>query len=356
MPFDESLILSAVDRFRRERDRYIKLADRVAEICREEIIEQDVIRAQITSRAKSVSSFKGKLERFQYRGDKNFDSLDDIFKKVGDLSGVRIAAYSSTDCERIASLICKRFSPPNGEALVPDIKDKNEKDKNNFYKAIHCQVALPEEDLIGTYENLSDTTCEIQICSMMAHVWNEVEHDIVYKPSGGEPGSQTRQLLKALGSSVRSGDLLISMLLDVTDKPNQSAQQDESLDNLKYADVHDFVSRSRLKFGVDDFSKNAGLLYQELVKFGFDRPSRLSELFQNSDQNKLIDEIRDFNYFLQKESNLTLDADTSDLLVMPLLRLRCREIIESYKGRVGHGKGRANRVYRLAKNYVDFIS
>ena len=54
MPFDQSLIAPAVDRYRRERDRYIKLADRVAEICLTYICLENAIRAQGTFRVKSI--------------------------------------------------------------------------------------------------------------------------------------------------------------------------------------------------------------------------------------------------------------------------------------------------------------
>ena len=353
MSFDLSLIPDAVDRFRRERDRYIKLADRVAEICREEIIEKDVIRAQITSRAKSVNSFKGKLDRFKEREDKNFSDLDDIFQQIGDLSGVRIAAYSSSDCDKIAKLICERFKPPNGEALAPDPKDKNRTDENNFYKAIHCQVALPEEDLIGTYENLSDTTCEIQICSMMAHVWNEVEHDIVYKPAGLEPSYETNRLLRALGSAVRSGDEIISVLLDVADKPAIVKNVGSSIDDIKFADVYDFVSKARSLIGVENFSKNAGLLYDVLLKLELNSLGHLGKLTENNALSNIESEISDFNYMLSNEGSLELDPETSDSLLMLLLKRCSGQIVDLYKGKIGHGKGKANRIYRLAKKYLD---
>ena len=48
-------------------------------------------------------------------------------------------------------------------------------DQTNFYRATHVEVFLPPSDVVGTYANVADVPCEIQICSMMAHVWNEVD-------------------------------------------------------------------------------------------------------------------------------------------------------------------------------------
>ena len=53
MTISEPNILEAVARYQREYDRYLKLCARVAEICRNEIIEGNAIRAQVTFRAKS---------------------------------------------------------------------------------------------------------------------------------------------------------------------------------------------------------------------------------------------------------------------------------------------------------------
>jgi hypothetical protein len=61
---------------------------------------------------------------------------------------------------------------------VPEVKDKQRETPENFYRATHCEVFLPPVDLVGTYANVASVPCEIQVCSMMAHVWNEIEHDL----------------------------------------------------------------------------------------------------------------------------------------------------------------------------------
>jgi ppGpp synthetase/RelA/SpoT-type nucleotidyltranferase len=62
--------------------------------------------------------------------------------------------------------------------------EKKDQD-GRFYRATHCQVALKAEDLVEPFDNLEGITCEIQVCSLLAHVWNELEHDLVYKPTTG---------------------------------------------------------------------------------------------------------------------------------------------------------------------------
>ena len=65
MTISEPNILEAVARYQREYDRYLKLCARVAEICRNEIIEGNAIRAQVTFRAKSPKSLENKLRRYR---------------------------------------------------------------------------------------------------------------------------------------------------------------------------------------------------------------------------------------------------------------------------------------------------
>ena len=53
--------------------------------------------------------------------------------------------------------------------------------------------------MIGTYANVSDVPCEVQVCSMMSHVWNEIEHDLGYtrleeEARIGKAGSLAAQL------------------------------------------------------------------------------------------------------------------------------------------------------------------
>lgn len=70
---------------------------------------------------------------------------------------------------------------------------------------------------------------------MMAHVWNEIEHDIGYKPGAVHPSEEEIFLLRTLGQNVRLGDEFISRLLAAHE--NHVDQQEGN-----FRDVHDFVS------------------------------------------------------------------------------------------------------------------
>jgi ppGpp synthetase/RelA/SpoT-type nucleotidyltranferase len=242
----EDTIKNAFLRYHREYDRYLKLSARVAEICRFEIVEGNAIRAQVTFRAKSPKSLEGKLRRFASSGKKDLPNVQSVFDEVRDLAAVRIATYEQRHEDQVVQLVCKRFVDLKGATPGSERKDKNAADNNNFYRATHIEAFLPEADVIGTYANVSDVPCEIQVCSMMAHVWNEIEHDLGYKPFTG-----------SLGFAVRQGDITIGNLFAETERRQREH-------GGVFTDVYDFVARVRGWFPDIDFGRNSGPLYEAL--------------------------------------------------------------------------------------------
>src|SRR5215218_9021772 len=132
MTIPDDTIKKAVQRYHREYDRYLKLAARVADVCRSEIFEGNAIRAQVTSRAKSPKSLEGKLRRFAATGKKSFLDVDAVFHQIRDLAAVRVATYEQRHEEHVVDLICKRFVDASSKRPLPERKDKNRDDPNNF--------------------------------------------------------------------------------------------------------------------------------------------------------------------------------------------------------------------------------
>lgn len=359
MPFSPDLISPAVDRYRRERDRYVKLADRVSEICRNDICEQNAIRAQVTFRVKSIKSFEGKLRRFSTREDRNYTDLDEIFAAISDLAGVRIAAYQFEDCEKLVEHLKQVFRGPDGELLI-DKKDRHLQDRSNFYRAIHAQVCLSEDELIGTYDNVADISCEVQICTMIAHVWNEIEHDIGYKPELGGPSEDEKKLLDMLGHTVRQGDQQISMLLAAhAHRVSRQAKPTEPDSRTRpFRDVHDFVSRMQdyQNQAMPNFAKNSGQLFDLIEGLGLNTPIRLEEALDPFETVNLRQEADQFASYLTEKGVPTLVSDnaSSDLILLRLFDKMLDDILELHKDRFGRGRGRPTRLYRLARYYNEW--
>jgi ppGpp synthetase/RelA/SpoT-type nucleotidyltranferase len=351
MATSEPIILQAVARYQREYDRYLKLCVRVAEICSSEIVEGNAIRAQVTFRAKSPKSLENKLRRYGATGSKDLPTVDSIFEQVGDLAAVRIAAYEQNDEKKVSDALCRRFLGRDGGKVTPDIKDKHQLDPQNFYRATHFEVYLPSPDLVGTYANVDGVPCEIQVCSMMAHVWNEIEHDLGYKPLTGVLSEDEKKMLVSLGHLSRSGDGTISQLLAATD-----ARRADQTDT--FTDVYDFVARIRRWFPGVDFGRNAGPLFEELQLL------RLMTLAAIANQVGDVEKIAvtsketiallDSELRSRGETRYELEGNSADRLLVALLPKLARHILSNHP--TGRGVGGPTRISWIASRFIEIES
>jgi ppGpp synthetase/RelA/SpoT-type nucleotidyltranferase len=312
----DDTIKKAVQRYHREYDRYLKLAARVAEICRSEIVEGNAIRAQVTSRAKSPKSLEGKLRRFAATGKKSIPDVDAVFDQIRDLAAVRVATYEQRHEDHIVQLVCKRFVDASGQRPTHERKDKNRAEPNNFYRASHIEAFLTSGDGVGTYANVMDVPCEVQVCSMMAHVWNEIEHDLGYKPAAGVLSDQERNFLVMLGQSVRMGDGTIASLFAETERRQREQ-------GGAFTDVFDFVARLRGWFPGVDFGRNAGALFESLQPIRLVNPDSIRRLLNLSEPmteaGRAAVDALSHRLHSQGDTRFVLDPDSSDLLLVLLL-------------------------------------
>ena len=316
MTISDETIKKAVQRYHREYDRYLKLCARVAEICRIEVVEGNAIRAQVTSRAKSPKSLEGKLRRIAATGRKSIPDIDAVFEQIRDMAAVRVATYEQRHEEQVVQILCKRFVDGSGGSPTHDRLDKNRENQNNFYRASHIEVFLPPSDIVGTYSNVADVPCEVQVCSMMAHVWNEIEHDLGYKPTTGSLSEQERHFLVMLGNSVRMGDGTIASLFAETER-----RQKEQ--GGAFTDVYDFVARVRVWFPGVDFGRHSGALFETFQPIRLLTPDGIRKLLDAPEP--MTDVARaalgEFAAELQArgETRYVLDPNSADLLLVLLL-------------------------------------
>lgn len=316
MTISDDTIKKAVQRYHREYDRYLKLAARVAEICRSEIVEGNAIRAQVTSRAKSPKSLEGKLRRFAANSKKLIPDVDAVFEQIRDLAAVRVATYEQRHEEQVVELVCRRFVDAGDQRPTHERKDKNRDDPGNFYRASHIEVFLTKADGVGTYANVMDVPCEVQVCSMMAHVWNEIEHDLGYKPAAGMLSEQERNFLVMLGQSVRMGDGTISSLFAETERRQREQ-------GGTFSDVYDFVARLRGWFPEIEFARNAGALFESLLPIRLLNPDSIRKLV-NLPEPMTDPAQAELDTFAQRldaqgSTRFRLDRNSSDALLVLLL-------------------------------------
>lgn len=348
MALSKETIDRTVDRYWREFDRYVKLSEFVGEACRQ-LLDQNVIRGSVQWRAKNPERLRTKLEKWLANGEheEEFTDLDSVFSVLKDLAGARVTTYVEDDRKRVVAIIQKRFDGVRGSEVEPDPKDT----PGNHYRATHCLVSLKPEDLVGRYQNLEGLACELQVCSLLAHVFNEIEHDLGYKPLSGKLSQREQSLLDGLGHLVTTGDILINQTLDAV-----AERQKKNVD--RFEDEYDFVTRMRPSFpDATNFAANAGQLYEVCVKLELDSPKKIKLALGWEDNVTATAAFNQAKSLAEKvaadSGQLEVDPLSSDQLLVLLLEddQRVEKLKELYPS--GRGIGRAPRFLSVAKRMME---
>lgn len=215
MALTPQLIDAAVERYLREFDRYEKLSKYIGEAC-QGLLEEHSIHCWVQWRTKDPNRLGKKLEKYLATGEHaaEFTDLDSIFRVLKDLAGARITTYIEDDRVRVIALVRERFGGFGADSqIVPEVKDQT----FGFYRATHCMVRLKNEDAVGQYQNLKGLGCELQVCSQLAHVYHELEHDLRYKPLSGALSKKENDLLNALARLTEVGDTIINQMREAVE-------------------------------------------------------------------------------------------------------------------------------------------
>lgn len=345
MPLSEQQIQDCQERYVRESDRYTKMAESTYEKCLEIVQRKLTVRANVQRRAKSPKSFAEKLRKDAFR--QRFDSVDAVFQGISDLAGVRIATYLESDRELVVQEIRKEFAGRAGEPPVVEVEDRD--GPGRHYRATHCQVFLPDDEINGANENLRGTSCEIQVCSLLAHVFNEIEHDLQYKPLNGELSDPEKEFIDQLGLLTKAGDITIKRLLQEADNRLKGRIGE-------FADVFDFVARMRVEMGLaDGFAANAGQLFEELALLDLRTPAAIAQAVRQGGAGTLAEvaqaeyqRLKDFMAAEQRQVDL-LEDGSSDVLLVGILRSLLQRVLDNHP--MGRGVGRPSRLAQIASAY-----
>lgn len=339
----DALIEDSVVRFQKERPFFRDINEQVSDICNL-ILKRTNVLAQLTARVKSVDSFKGKLIRFAGDPKRKIRNADKALERMKDLSAVRIMTYRPEDQERVIKEIIREFNLSDDQV---DRKDKQ------YYRATHLEVRLLPTHLggdDGTSSPKLHYCTEIQVCTMMAHVWNEIEHDIGYKNHSDNLSISEQRMLGALAQLVRSGDQIISELLDANDKRQHAFR--ESMTSV--TGFSQFIAQRLPGIKVD---KNIGQLHaivraipMDIKDLLVDCIEPLCSVFGRKQVEKWIE---DYNNRLMPEDGplYNLDATNTDLILAQLIKRHALAIIDALPA--GRGKGAPSRARRIAIRYVE---
>lgn len=178
MESPDALIEAAVARYVREMGRYEEAARLVERRLRAALRDRRVS-ALVSSRAKHPDDLREKLRR---KGAAAEDLTRDVGDVVNDLAGCRVLAYRPSDVERLEAIVREVLT-------LADLPMGIERHaKPSGYRATHVLVVIADDERLW----MRGAVCEVQIVSIASHVFNEIEHDLVYKRAAPGPGRDAR--------------------------------------------------------------------------------------------------------------------------------------------------------------------
>jgi ppGpp synthetase/RelA/SpoT-type nucleotidyltranferase len=323
MPLTEALAQKAADSYANNGiDRYKKLVGFIDSECTE-LVRNRGIPATVQSRVKRPDSVHGKLLRYVREASHKvefMDDSDDLSRVIGDLAGVRIATYVEGDRGRVVRAVQSHF-----RNVIEEVHNKK-----TGYRATHCEAMLPEryrglEDAANVFE----VSFEIQVCSMLAHVWNEVEHDMRYKlDSVDEVSPYELSRLQQLHIETEDGDNVIEEML--------TARSERIAEGL--------VDQVRPHFPqCPDFDLNAKYALTVLVRLGYRSEAEIRKRLLNDGYlDRSADLIVRLNDSLaaMDEVNRLLNQETSDPLLALMLAEHHADICGLYFRDIGSGRAK----------------
>ena len=186
-----------------------------------DLLQEGGIQGVVTCRAKELESLEKKIRN---RGKENsYPNPDAIRADILDLSGARIALYYPDQKAEVQKLLKQNFEikgsnkdgkdgkEPRGKKVV-ETKEREKYEKRFFdYEGDHYYVKIPSHRLEKQYMDKPHTV-EIQVVTVIASAWSQVEHDILYKKITGSPTRDECRILDQVNGLVHMGELLLEQL------------------------------------------------------------------------------------------------------------------------------------------------
>ena len=162
----------------KNRPNYESLLGAVTSIIGSLLKRETTVRFYIVrSRVKEYGSFKKKFE--EGIKDKNFAQPEDMT----DFAGLRVICYLRQDKEIVAGLLHDNFKVTKREDKSLDLGP----DKIG-YNAIHLDAMFRDDRAsLPEHQRYKGLKFEIQITTILQHVYAQIGHDLLYKPSSVLP-------------------------------------------------------------------------------------------------------------------------------------------------------------------------
>lgn len=216
-----------VEQYEAIRLQYQTFTSKMHRLLEELIVSRGVDIVTMESRAKTIESFQGKIER----DDKDYA---DPLKEITDLSGVRIITYYNKDVDAICELITAEFEVDEANSI--DKRKIIEEDRFGYLSS-HLVVALnSNRSTLAEWSHFSTFKCEIQVRSVLQHAWAAIDHKLRYKTEESIPVYLKRKLYR------------LSALLELADDEFESIRE---ISGRKVAEIKKDVAVAKLDIAID---------------------------------------------------------------------------------------------------------
>ncbi|MDH7973525.1 RelA/SpoT domain-containing protein [Sphingomonas sp. AR_OL41] len=153
----------------------------------EDILKGEPRIDRVSARPKEIARFLKKAENIDLDGNPKYAHP---MHQIQDQVGARIIVFYKSDVQRISEILLKYLRPTETKDLVPN------SEWQFGYFGRHFVCLFPREIINPDWpvEQIPEFF-ELQIKTLFQHAWSEANHDLGYKPEGGElTGDQLRML------------------------------------------------------------------------------------------------------------------------------------------------------------------
>lgn len=184
---------------------------------------------EIKSRTKEIESFKGKISR----DDKKLKYKDPL-SEITDLVGIKIMLTSLKDENIVYELLKLEMKDNIDKENSVDKTEDIKKERKFGYLGRHLVVFYDENMFeLGKHlinkeihpSHFKGLRAEIQIKTLLQHVWAEVEHKARYK-AGEELSNDKKRYFDRLAALIEVADDLFKDLVEESEKINQNSKQE----------------------------------------------------------------------------------------------------------------------------------
>lgn len=184
---------------------------------------------EIKSRTKEIESFKGKISR----DDKKLKYKDPL-SEITDLVGIKIMLTSLKDENIVYELLKLEMKDNIDKENSVDKTEDIKKERKFGYLGRHLVVFYDENMFeLGKHlinkeihpSHFKGLRAEIQVKTLLQHVWAEVEHKARYK-AGEELSNDKKRYFDRLAALIEVADDLFKDLVEESEKINQNSKQE----------------------------------------------------------------------------------------------------------------------------------